>query len=138
MERVKGIEPSSQAWEARILPLNHTRFRGHACIRVAPVVQLRGFRDRLCSKQSNHSFKLIDALIDSCTRDSCRAGQTKPFATKRCHCATIDHSPSKVGIQTAPASSEITHQPANERIASARGINDSVQGKRWRNKHSAR
>ena len=27
LERVKGIEPSSQAWEARILPLNHTRFR---------------------------------------------------------------------------------------------------------------
>ncbi len=27
MERVKGIEPSSQAWEARILPLDHTRFR---------------------------------------------------------------------------------------------------------------
>jgi hypothetical protein len=27
MERVKGIEPSSQAWEARILPLNHTRAR---------------------------------------------------------------------------------------------------------------
>ncbi len=26
MERVKGIEPSSQAWEARILPLNHTRW----------------------------------------------------------------------------------------------------------------
>jgi hypothetical protein len=26
MERVKGIEPSSQAWEARILPLDHTRF----------------------------------------------------------------------------------------------------------------
>ncbi len=26
VERVKGIEPSSQAWEARILPLNHTRF----------------------------------------------------------------------------------------------------------------
>ena len=25
MERVKGIEPSSQAWEARVLPLNHTR-----------------------------------------------------------------------------------------------------------------
>src|SRR2546427_12667955 len=24
-ERVKGIEPSSQAWEAHILPLNHTR-----------------------------------------------------------------------------------------------------------------
>ncbi len=27
MERVKGIEPSSQAWEARILPLDHTRSR---------------------------------------------------------------------------------------------------------------
>jgi hypothetical protein len=27
LERVKGIEPSSQAWEARILPLNHTRVR---------------------------------------------------------------------------------------------------------------
>ena len=25
VERVKGIEPSSQAWEARVLPLNHTR-----------------------------------------------------------------------------------------------------------------
>jgi hypothetical protein len=25
VERVKGIEPSSQAWEARILPLDHTR-----------------------------------------------------------------------------------------------------------------
>ncbi len=24
---MKGIEPSSQAWEARILPLNHTRLR---------------------------------------------------------------------------------------------------------------
>jgi Domain of unknown function (DUF4280) len=28
MERVKGIEPSSQAWEAHILPLDHTRNRG--------------------------------------------------------------------------------------------------------------
>ena len=25
MERVKGIEPSSQPWEGHILPLNHTR-----------------------------------------------------------------------------------------------------------------
>lgn len=25
MERVKGIEPSPQAWEAGILPLNYTR-----------------------------------------------------------------------------------------------------------------
>ncbi len=27
MERVKGIEPSSQPWEGHILPLNHTRLR---------------------------------------------------------------------------------------------------------------
>lgn len=27
VERVKGIEPSSRAWEAYVLPLNHTRFR---------------------------------------------------------------------------------------------------------------
>ena len=27
MERVKGIEPSFQAWEAHVLPLNHTRVR---------------------------------------------------------------------------------------------------------------
>jgi hypothetical protein len=25
VERVKGIEPSPQAWEAHVLPLNHTR-----------------------------------------------------------------------------------------------------------------
>ena len=25
LERVKGIEPSSKAWEAAILPLNYTR-----------------------------------------------------------------------------------------------------------------
>jgi len=25
MERVKGIEPSPQAWEAHVLPLNYTR-----------------------------------------------------------------------------------------------------------------
>src|ERR1035438_1593864 len=26
-QRVKGIEPSFQAWEAHVLPLNHPRFR---------------------------------------------------------------------------------------------------------------
>jgi hypothetical protein len=35
MERVKGIEPSFQAWEARVLPLNHTRLG-------APVIRLTG------------------------------------------------------------------------------------------------
>ncbi len=28
MERVMGIEPTSSAWEAEVLPLNHTRFQG--------------------------------------------------------------------------------------------------------------
>ena len=27
MVRVEGIEPSTQAWEARVLPLNYTRIR---------------------------------------------------------------------------------------------------------------
>ena len=26
LERVMGIEPTSSAWEAEVLPLNHTRF----------------------------------------------------------------------------------------------------------------
>ena len=28
MERVMGIEPTSSAWEAEILPLNYTRYAG--------------------------------------------------------------------------------------------------------------
>ena len=28
MERVKGIEPSYEAWEAAVLPLNYTRISG--------------------------------------------------------------------------------------------------------------
>lgn len=30
MERVKGIEPSYEAWEAAVLPLNYTRICGRA------------------------------------------------------------------------------------------------------------
>lgn len=29
MVRVAGIEPASQPWEGRILPLNHTRIGSH-------------------------------------------------------------------------------------------------------------
>src|SRR5208283_3250551 len=36
VERVKGIEPSPQAWEARILPLNHTRFNPGARAGASP------------------------------------------------------------------------------------------------------
>ena len=31
LERVKGIEPSSQPWEGHILPLNHTRLCTELC-----------------------------------------------------------------------------------------------------------
>ena len=43
MERVKGIEPSSQAWEARILPLNHTRLRCVSCGASATFHEPAGF-----------------------------------------------------------------------------------------------
>jgi hypothetical protein len=45
LERVKGIEPSSQAWEARILPLNHTRISNRrTCNKIRLTVQLLFFR----------------------------------------------------------------------------------------------
>ena len=34
VERVKGIEPSSQAWEAHVLPLNHTRIRNECLVNI--------------------------------------------------------------------------------------------------------
>jgi hypothetical protein len=35
MERVKGIEPSYEAWEAAVLPLNYTRIRRDFSLRQA-------------------------------------------------------------------------------------------------------
>ncbi len=35
MERVKGIEPSYEAWEAAVLPLNYTRISGRAECRLS-------------------------------------------------------------------------------------------------------
>ena len=32
VERVKGIEPSSQPWEGHILPLNHTRYQSTSSV----------------------------------------------------------------------------------------------------------
>ncbi len=42
VERVKGIEPSSQPWEGHILPLNHTRIppTAYCFINSAAVTQL--------------------------------------------------------------------------------------------------
>jgi hypothetical protein len=44
LERVKGIEPSSQTWEAHVLPLNHTRYRRLVCNSIRPPAQLFGER----------------------------------------------------------------------------------------------
>jgi hypothetical protein len=41
VERVKGIEPSSQAWEAYILPLNHTRVPGREVVATLPSARNR-------------------------------------------------------------------------------------------------
>jgi hypothetical protein len=60
MERVKGIEPSSQAWEARILPLNHTRFE---CAEVvAGVVRLRNCSMRLVAQLRRGGEGLVHAF----------------------------------------------------------------------------
>jgi hypothetical protein len=48
MERVKGIEPSSQAWEARILPLNHTRIHD---ARLTCSRGLRRTQQEICGKR---------------------------------------------------------------------------------------
>ena len=40
MERVKGIEPSSRAWEAYVLPLNHTRTGRQWCNQAHDALQL--------------------------------------------------------------------------------------------------
>src|SRR4249920_223509 len=40
VERVKGIEPSYEAWEAAVLPLNYTRNRRHSSRRVAQAAPL--------------------------------------------------------------------------------------------------
>ena len=32
MERVKGIEPSYEAWEAAVLPLNYTRITRYSSV----------------------------------------------------------------------------------------------------------
>jgi hypothetical protein len=41
MERVKGIEPSSQPWEGHILPLNHTRFASSILTTLSALTSLK-------------------------------------------------------------------------------------------------
>ena len=46
MERVKGIEPSYEAWEAAVLPLNYTRSGGDSSLREAMAVPALGHNSR--------------------------------------------------------------------------------------------
>ena len=71
LERVKGIEPSSQAWEARILPLNHTRLRPE-CV---------GATAGRPAKSSNE-------FIQPCLLLPNRRDDDNGFANK-CHCVAV-------------------------------------------------
>lgn len=41
MERAKGIEPSSQAWEARILPMNYARMMYNIVSYISLFIQVK-------------------------------------------------------------------------------------------------
>src|SRR5580658_7376648 len=68
MERVKGIEPSSQAWEARILPLNHTRL-------LSKIITFASLAASLNSTSLNSTNRLapIGAHLDAKLRTSAAA-----------------------------------------------------------------
>lgn len=48
MERVKGIEPSSSAWEAAALPLSYTRMSAQICQASGRVKHCCAIRDAVC------------------------------------------------------------------------------------------
>src|SRR3989344_9377995 len=57
-ERVRGIEPTSQPWEGRILPLNHTRILLKPRCRIPPDARFLFFVLflRLLSRQNSYHF----------------------------------------------------------------------------------
>jgi hypothetical protein len=57
MERVKGIEPSSQAWEARILPLDHTRTEWWSFL-PQPPARFNTFVGLFCVMKSSNIFQI--------------------------------------------------------------------------------
>ena len=77
MERVKGIEPSSQAWEARILPLNHTRVQSLVSVAGTPKSLLRtDFRDLILSAEmqlgaTRRSLRISESGLRACITDKC-------------------------------------------------------------------
>lgn len=60
MERMKGIEPSYQAWEARILPLNYTRKYLYSITEYIGTCKEKikndGFLLKLCTAPVNPAF----------------------------------------------------------------------------------
>lgn len=52
LERVMGIEPTSQAWEARILPMNYTR------IGISIIAPRRVNFNTFLSNDSNSRYRL--------------------------------------------------------------------------------
>ena len=66
MERVKGIEPSSQAWEAHVLPLNHTRFSAPPFLHIIPVNENYFYQTpalhAICLQNSNRCIQMTDGL----------------------------------------------------------------------------
>ena len=72
VERVKGIEPSSQPWEGHILPLNHTRVPLNSTLRADLTAKLRlgsrtfpnhvGF---ITNRQTSHSRQSLAGKLEA-------------------------------------------------------------------------
>src|SRR6266516_6542903 len=137
MERVKGIEPSSQAWEAHVLPLNHTRFECPGCSSDFLVAQLTCLNAASRRSKPHHFLELPDPLLDGRTRHSGRARQPKTLTAKGSHHAAINHAPLEVRLNRAFAARQITNETADKRVARASRVNHLAQGKRRRHEQAA-
>ena len=73
MERVKGIEPSYEAWEAAVLPLNYTRSKKD----FTPAV------DRRLNLLSKRSKPLYDLRGDECGLFAVRTQQRRQLTSYR-------------------------------------------------------
>lgn len=57
VERVEGIEPSSIAWEAIVLPINYTRFRSRHFYQNTPVMRSPAVQKGLSATCSPGHYK---------------------------------------------------------------------------------
>ena len=64
LERVKGIEPSLFAWEAKVLPLNDTRMQPIvlACMGLSTLKSLEGAANSASSRRGGDLLSTIDVL----------------------------------------------------------------------------